>query len=114
MAQDKKIQVIKLTTGEDIIGVTIEETIADKGKILVIEKPCILLMRPKEDNPKELGLSLAPWAPYAKGFQVPIMPQHILSVFTPEDSLKEVYLNMAYKKQDASNVVLLNEKNNNV
>lgn len=102
---ETNIQVIKLTTGEDIIG-NVHESEIGGAKVIVITKPCILLLRPKEEDPKQIGLGLAPWSPYAKDYQVPIIPAHILSIFHPEESLVKEYLRRTTTdvKVDTSNV----------
>lgn len=84
------VQIVKLSTGEDIIGALTEVTLPE-GRMLEMEKPCIILLRPKDDNPKEFGLGLAPYSPYAKGFKLPIMPAHVVSVFEPDPTLLNEY-----------------------
>jgi len=86
------VQIVKLSTGEDIIG-SLTEIELPEGRMLEMEKPCIILLRPKDDNPKEFGLGLAPYSPYAKGFKLPIMPAHVVSVFEPDSTLENEYNN---------------------
>lgn len=86
-----QVQVIKLSTGEDIIGSVELLDVPGSGKMVMIERPCIILLRPKEQNPKEFGLGLAPYCPYAKGFKFTIVNSHIVSIFEPEETLLSEY-----------------------
>jgi hypothetical protein len=86
-----QVQVIKLSTGEDIIGSVEFMDVPGSGKMVMIERPCIILLRPKEQNPKEFGLGLAPYCPYAKGFKFTIVNTHIVSIFEPEETLLSEY-----------------------
>lgn len=86
-----QVQVIKLSTGEDIIGSVELLDVSGSGKMVMIERPCIILLRPKEQNPKEFGLGLAPYCPYAKGFKFTIVNSHIVSIFEPEETLLSEY-----------------------
>lgn len=84
------VQIIKLSSGEDIIGSVTEVTL-EAGRMIQIEKPCYIMMRPKPENENEFVLGLTPYAPYAKGHLVPIMPAHVVSVFTPTTDLLNAY-----------------------
>ena len=86
-----QVQVIKLSTGEDIIGSVELMDVPGSEKMVMIEKPCIILFRPKEQNPKEFGLGLAPYCPYAKGYKFTIVNSHIVSIFEPEETLLNEY-----------------------
>ena len=49
------IRIIRLTSGEDIIGDVKEEEI--EGNVLItIEKPAVIMMMPKPDNADEFGV----------------------------------------------------------
>ena len=84
------IQVVKLTTGEDIIGDVKESEIDGRG-FLVIDKPAIIMMMPKPGSETEFGVGLAPYAPFAKEQKVPIFPTHIVSLYEPETDLLNAY-----------------------
>lgn len=84
------VQILKLTSGEDIIG-PVTEVNLEGGKMIQIERPCYIMMRPKPENQSEFVLSLTPYAPYAKDHTVPIMPMHVISVFTPNTDLLNEY-----------------------
>ena len=84
------IRIIRLTSGEDIIGDVKEEEI--EGNVLItIEKPAVIMMMPKPDNADEFGVGLAPYSPFAKGNKVPIFAYHVISLYEPEPQLLNAY-----------------------
>ena len=84
------VQIIKLSSGEDIIG-TVTELTLEGGKMLQIEKPCYIMMRPKPENEYEFVLGLTPYCPYAKDQTIPIMPMHVISIYHPSTELLNEY-----------------------
>ena len=84
------VQILKLASGEDVIGM-IAEMIVEGKSVITLEKGCLLLMRPKENSPYEFTIGLAPFAPYAKGLKLPIFPAHIVSIYEPETGLLNEY-----------------------
>jgi hypothetical protein len=65
------VQIIKLSSGEDIIG-TVTELTLEGGKY-------------------EFVLGLTPYCPYAKDLTIPIMPMHVISVYHPSTDLLNEY-----------------------
>jgi len=99
-----EVQIVKLSSGEDIIGSVTEVTL-EGGRMIQIEKPCYIMMRPKPENEYEFVLGLTPYAPYAKDNIVPIMPMHVVSVYSPStDLLNE------YNKRFGSGIVVPDDK----
>ena len=84
------IQIIKLTTGEDLIG-GVSDTEIDGKVFLVIDKPALIMMMPKPGNENEFGVGLAPYAPFAKAHKVPVFPAHIVSVYDPAEEILNAY-----------------------
>lgn len=84
------VQIIKLTSGEDIIGVVSDTEIEGKA-FLLVETPAVILMMPKPGSEDEFGVGLAPYAPFAKEHKVPIFPNHIISVYDPDKNLLNAY-----------------------
>ena len=84
------IQIVKLTTGEDIIGDLSEQEIEGRGFILV-DKPAIIMMMPKPGSDTEFGVGLAPYAPFAEGHRVPFFPAHIVSIYDPSKEMLNSY-----------------------
>ena len=80
------IQIIKLTTGEDLIG-EVGNTEVDGKAFLTIDKPALIMKMPKPGSDTEFGVGLAPYAPFAKGHVVPIFPAHIVSVYDPAEEI---------------------------
>ena len=76
------IQIVKLTTGEDLIGDVTESEIDGRG-FLVIDKPAIIMMMPKPGSDTDFGVGLAPYAPFSKEHKVPVFPQHVVSIYDP-------------------------------
>ena len=93
-----EIQIVKLATGEDLIGEVSEvelppHTGGDQTTqpFLMIEKPALIMMMPKPGSETEFGVGLAPYAPFAKEHKVPIFPQHVVSCYQPETDLLNAY-----------------------
>ena len=84
------VQILKLTSGEDIIG-DVTEVALEGGKMLQIHKPCYIMMRPKPENEYEFVVGLTPYSPYARDTTIPIMPMHVISVYYPSTDLLNEY-----------------------
>ena len=85
------VQIIKLVSGEDIMGV-VSDTEIDGKAFLLVERPAVILMMPKPGGDEnEFGVGLAPYAPFAKQHKVPIFPNHIISVYDPDTNLLNAY-----------------------
>lgn len=84
------VQVLKLSSGEDIIS-TVKEIDVEGNKIFLLEKPAIVLMSPNPERPYEMTLGIAPFVPYAKEQKVMIMPQHVVALFEPDTTLHNEY-----------------------
>lgn len=87
------VQILKLTTGEDVIG-EVSEVAHENMRLITLSNPALIMMMPKDGNDMEFGIALAPYAPFAKDHQVPIMPAHIVSVFDPEPDLAKEYVRL--------------------
>lgn len=85
------IQVLKLVSGEDIIGV-VEET----EDCYVITKPVCVFVRRNPDKENSFRLGVAPWAPYALNAEVPIFKSKVMSKFSPDVSLVKEYERRGY------------------
>ena len=57
------IQIVKLTTGEDIMGDVESQEVEGKEGFLLINKPAIIMMMPKPGSDTDFGVGLAPYAP---------------------------------------------------
>ena len=86
------VQIVKLTTGEDIMGKISEYELPDEGKVLKIEKPVAIMLRAKDERGEQFGVGLAPYAVYAENHTITVMPTHVVALFSPEAKLKEEYL----------------------
>ena len=84
------IQIVKLTTGEDIIGDVSEQQVEGKGFIQVV-KPAIIMMMPNPGSDTEFSVGLAPYAPFAKDHKVPVFPTHIVSIYDPGKDMLNAY-----------------------
>lgn len=85
------VRIIKLVTGEDIIGVVNEAEIANGKKVLEVKAPHYIMMRPKKESTNEFVLGLSPYAPYAKNSIIAFVPGHIISVCDPNEDLFKEY-----------------------
>ena len=109
------IQIIKLTTGEDLIG-GVSDTEIDGKVFLVIDKPALIMMMPKPGNENEFGVGLAPYAPFAKDAKVPVFPAHVVSLYDPSKEMLNSYnkqFGSGLIQPDFINKKVLNEAKNN-
>lgn len=87
---DKNIQVVKLISGEEIIG-SIEDIEIEGKPVIKITKPAIILLMPKEDNPNEAQIALAPWVPYADEGGVFLMVHAVTAIIMPKAEIVNEY-----------------------
>lgn len=85
------VKVIKLSSGDDIIS-HLSIIDADGIKIFNLQKPFIILMRPKDEQASEFIIGLAPYAAYAAKQTIQISPQHVVAVFDPDTALRNQYI----------------------
>ena len=85
------IQIVKLTTGEDIMGDVESQEVEGKEGFLLINKPAIIMMMPKPGSDTDFGVGLAPYAPFSKDHKVPVFPQHVVSVYDPGTEILNAY-----------------------
>lgn len=86
------VQVVKLTTGEDVMGYVDEVELEGAGKVLSIRNPVAIILRPTDERGDKFGVGLAPYAIYAENHTIPIMPSQVVSVFKPEQKLTDEYI----------------------
>ena len=55
------IKIIKLTTGEELIG-----DVEDKGLWYSVKNAVLVAIVPSRTNPQQPSIGLAPWLPYAE------------------------------------------------
>jgi hypothetical protein len=79
------IQVLKLVTGEDVVG-----DVEFSGDTYNVKNPICVFMRPNPEKEGSFKLGVAPWAPYCNG-PVPIFKESVLSVFNPDETLMKEY-----------------------
>ena len=84
------IQIVKLTTGEDLIG-DLEELETEGRAFLLITKPAIIMMMPKPGSDTDFTVGLAPYAPFSKDHKVPIFPNHVVSIYDPGPDMLNTY-----------------------
>ena len=84
------IQIIKLSSGEELIGQV--DDIEIEGRTLIqIQKPAVVMLIPDQREEGKFGIGLAPYAPYADKSTVSIMPNHVIAVMIPGTSLLNEY-----------------------
>ena len=77
------IQVVKLITGEELIGET-----QDLTSKITIKNPCVLQMVPSRNNPEQVGMALAPIAMHVQEHKVTVKMEHVMWIAEP---VKELY-----------------------
>lgn len=92
------IRVLKLVTGEEIIG-EVSEVDMEGTKFLRVQHPVSLLYKESEDGSK-FSVGMAPFAICAKDHIVPIFPGNVISVYDPVDHVEERWIDK-YGKAEA-------------
>lgn len=77
------IKIIKLATGEELMGDIDEE--------YNIKDPCILQMVPSRNDPTKASMALIPYATYVSGGKLEISPEHIIWEGEPVDEIYNHY-----------------------
>ena len=85
------VQIIKVSTGEELIGKVNDVQVPEGQQFVQIEKPAVVILVPDEQTQGKFGIGLAPYAPYAEKNTVNIMPNHIVAIFNPATSLLNEY-----------------------
>jgi hypothetical protein len=67
------IKIIKLLTGEELIG-----DIEDKGLSYSVKNAVLIALVPSRNNPQQPSIGLGPWLPYAENEPVMISKQSIV------------------------------------
>lgn len=87
-------QIVKLSSGEEIIG-EVTDVEVEGRTFIEIKTPAVIMLIPDQNNEQKFGIGLAPYAPYAEGGKVQIMPGHVVALMKPTASLLNEY-NAAY------------------
>ena len=98
------VRILKLVTGEDVIGVVEEEEVEKGRKVISVKAPHYIMMKASGETQNEFVLGLTPYAPYAKNAVIGLIPRHVISVCDPNDDLMK-----AYKARFENGVVTSNE-----
>jgi hypothetical protein len=67
------IKIIKLLTGEELIG-----DIEDRGLSYSVKNAVLIALVPSRTNPQQPSIGLAPWMPYAENEPIMISKQCIV------------------------------------
>lgn len=77
------IKVIKLSTGEELMG--------EIDNNYVIKNPCILQMVPSRSDPSKAAMALIPYANYLDDSRIEISTEHIVWEGEPVEELYNQY-----------------------
>lgn len=80
------IRIIKLITGEELLG-----DVTDQGLTYSIKNAVIVALVPSRANPQQPSIGLAPWMPYAKDDPVIIAKQHVVYDAKPVKEMENNY-----------------------
>lgn len=78
------VKIIKLITGEEIIGDTTQQ-----GDNVTITNPATVHLVPGESG--RMGMAMIPFAPYAEEDSFMFNLTHIMTAYTPGDDLRNQY-----------------------
>ena len=77
------IKIVKLISGEEIIG-----DVTETDNFITIKKPCVLQLVPSRTNPEQPAMGLFPYAAYVDNHTLTLKEA---SIVWKEDPLKELY-----------------------
>lgn len=92
------IKVLKLKTGEEIVG-----DIVEKNGEITVKKPCYIQLVPSRQDPSQPAMALMPCAAYTKDHKVTI---DVSSVIWVEEPITDLYNN--YNQLYGSGLVVPN------
>ena len=95
------IKLYRLTTGEDMLGVPIEEQ--STSTCQAIKKPFVLI--PMQGNPGQpMQIGFHPYIPYTKDQVIKIKKNNIMAETLPDDKMVDAY------EKNTSSIVQPNKK----
>ena len=80
------IRIIKLVTGEELLG-----DVTDQGLAYSIKNAVIVALVPSRANPQQPSVGLAPWMPYAENDPVVIPKQQVVYDAKPIKEMVNTY-----------------------
>ena len=80
------IQVIKLVSGEELVG-----DVSTEGTLVKIKQPCFLQMIPSRSEPSKTMMALVPYAMYLEDHSVSVESKNILWSGKPVTELYNQY-----------------------
>lgn len=80
------IQVIKLVSGEELVG-----DVSTEGTLVKIKQPCFLQMIPSRSEPSKTMMALVPYAMYLEDHSVTVESKNILWSGKPVTELYNQY-----------------------
>ena len=118
------IKILVLKSGEDVIA-DVSEMISPEERLLgyFMKKPYVIKVlhnesfdsEPNSKKNSQFSIKLYPWMPIAKEKTMPIPVDWVVSMVTPLDKLKDLYVNSLGKKntdeKDDINIWLENDEN---
>lgn len=84
------VQIVKLMSGEEIIG-KVSDLIIEGRSVVKLEKPAIIILSPVEGQKDKFGIGMAPYAPYAEGNIMHVLPHGIIGLMEPTEELMNEY-----------------------
>lgn len=118
------VKILVLKSGEDVIA-DVSEMVSPEERLLgyFMKKPYVIKVHHNEpfdedsnsNRKSKFSIKLYPWMPIAKEKTMPIPVDWVVSMVTPIDKLKELYVNNLGKldkdEKDDINIWLENDKN---
>jgi len=102
--QPSQLQIVKLSSGEEILG-KVSDLEIEGRQLIQVEKPAVVIIQPHPTEEGKFNVALAPYAPYAEKSLVSIMPNHVVAIMSPVGNLIDEY-NRVY----GSSVIMPQEK----
>ena len=84
--ENNVIKIVKLSTGEELIG-----EIVGEDSTLDIKNPCALQLMPSRTDPTKATMGMFPYAQHIKGSVIEISLDHVIYMGEPVEELYNQY-----------------------
>jgi len=83
------IKILKLVTGEELIGDA--DVVKNQLNQIKLVNPCIVQLVPSRNNPDQVGMALLPYASYTKDHTIMVDGNAIVWEQEPVDEIRNQY-----------------------
>lgn len=90
MANTENLKILRLSTGEEIIGEVLEQNVT---KVL-IKNPVLIVVMPSKSDPKNPSVGFAPFMQWSEDKSLTLNANHVITIATPINEFVNQYNGM--------------------